>query len=152
MSFQRTVSCITGVVFAIGFAATQASAGTGPEECPLAIDINALRGGSPTVSVNTVKNITSKARIAKGSAPSGTTMVTQLVIEAIDGDDDSVIDTKSSSPITLGVGKGGQGDKLGMQISRCNNSIDFVATFTEVGPCIADECCTASESISKTCK
>jgi hypothetical protein len=151
MSFQRTVSCITGVVFAIGFAATQASAGTGPEECPLAIEINALRGGSPTVTAMTTKNITSKARISKGSAPSGTTMETQLVIEAIDGDDGSLIDSQRSL-VTLGVGKGGQGDKFGMLIKRCNDSIDFVATFTEVGPCLADECCTESRSISKTCK
>jgi hypothetical protein len=149
MSFQRTVSCITGVVFAIGFAATQASAGTGPEECPLAIDINALRGGSPTVSVNTVKNITSKARISKGSAPSGTTIVTQLRIDAIDGG--TIIDTKLSYPITLGVGKGGQGDKLGMEISQCDSgSIDFTASFT--GKDDDNDVCTASETITKTCK
>jgi hypothetical protein len=149
MKLQRMFCCITGAFIAVGFAASQAGAGTDPPVCDFAIEINALRGGSPTVSVNSVKNITSKARISKGSAPSGTTIVTQLRIDAIDGG--TIIDTKLSYPITLGVGKGGQGDKLGMEISQCDSgSIDFTASFT--GKDDDNDVCTASETITKTCK
>jgi hypothetical protein len=149
MKLQRMFCCITGAFIAVGFAASQAGAGTDPPVCDFEIEINALRGGSPTVSIGSPKNITSKARIAKGSAVSGTTIVTQLVIEAID--DGTVIDTKESFPITLGVGKGGQGDKLAMAITQCDSgSIDFTATFT--GRDDDNDVCTASRTITKTCK
>jgi hypothetical protein len=149
MKLQRMFCCITGAFIAVGFAASQAGAGTDPPICDFAIEINALRGGSPTVSVGATKNITAKARIAKGSAVSGTTIVTQLRIDAID--DGTVIDSKPSYPITLGVGKGGQGDKLTMDISQCNSgSIDFTASFT--GQDDDGDQCTASKTINKTCK
>jgi hypothetical protein len=150
MKLQRMFCCITGAFIAVGFAASQAGAGTDPPVCDFAIEINALRGGSPTVSVGSPKNITSKARIAKGSAVSGTTITTQLVIETID--DGVVIDTKKSFPVTLGVGKGGQGDKLTMEIPTCSSgSIDFKATFTGPDPDGSGEC-TAFKTINKTCK
>jgi hypothetical protein len=148
MKFQRTFSCITGVLIAVGFAAFQASAGV-PPECEFTIEINALRGGSPTVTVNSNKNITAKARIAKGSAPDGTVVDTTLTIEAIDGG--VVIDTQVSTPIRLGVGKGGKGDKLGMSIPQCTNPagvIVFEATFQG----IENPFCIATERITKTSK
>ncbi|MBW2578554.1 MAG: hypothetical protein JRE38_10860 [Deltaproteobacteria bacterium] len=149
MKLQRMFCCITGAFIAVGFAASQAGAGTDPPICDFTIEINALRGGSPTVSVGATKNITSKARIAKGSAVDGTTIVTQLRIDAIDGG--TVFDTKLSYPITLGVGKGGKGDKLTMDISQCNSgSIDFTATFTGKDDDL--DVCTASRTITKTCK
>jgi len=151
MKLQRIFSCITGAFIAVGSVASQAGAGTEPPVCDFAIEINALRGGSPTTpfGLNATKDITAKARIKKGSAVSGTTIVTQLRIEAIDGD--TVIDTKSSFPITLGVGKGGQGDKLSMDVPQCDaGSIDFRATFT--GQDDDGDECTATRSINKTCK
>ena len=151
MKLQRMFCCITGAFIAVGFAASQAGAGTDPPVCDFAIEINALRGGSPTTPFgpSATKNITAKARIAKGSAVDGTTIVTQLRIDAIDGG--TVIDTKLSYPITLGVGKGGQGDKLTMDISQCNaGSIDFTASFS--GQDDDGDQCTASRTITKTCK
>jgi len=151
MKLQRVFSCITGALIAVGFSVSQAGAGTDPQVCDFAIEINALRGGSPTTPFgpNATKDITAKARIAKGSAVDGTTIVTQLRIEAIDGG--QVIDTKLSYPITLGVGKGGQGDKLRMDVPQCaSQSIDFRATFT--GQDEQGDQCTANRTITKTCK
>jgi hypothetical protein len=152
MKLQRMFCCITGALMAVGFVASQAGAGVAVPTCDLKIEINALRGGSPTTpfGLNATKNITSKARIAKGSAVSGTTITTQLVIETID--DGVVIDTEKSFPVTLGVGKGGQGDKLPMLIPTCSSgSIDFKATFTGPDPDGSGEC-TAFKTINKTCK
>ncbi|MBW2541574.1 MAG: hypothetical protein JRF15_05725, partial [Deltaproteobacteria bacterium] len=140
-----------GVFIAVGFVASQAGAGTEPPVCDFAIEINALRGGSPTTpfGLNATKDITAKARIAKGSAPDGTFIDTQLRIEAKDGG--LVIDRQVVFPIRLGVGKGGQGDKLRMNVPQCNaGSIDFVATFT--GQDDDGDVCTESRSINKVCK
>jgi hypothetical protein len=149
MKLQRTLSCITGVLMAVGFAASQASAGTGPE-CPLTIEINALRGGSPTVTVGATKNITSKARIAKGSAPDGTVIDTTLRIDTIDATTGEVTDTQYSTPIRLGVGKGGKGDKLGMAVASCENPDGVIFKATFMG--IENPMCKASRVITKTCK
>jgi hypothetical protein len=152
MKLQRTFSCITGVIFAVGFVASQAVAGTMPPECDFVIEINALRGGSPTVTVNTSKDITAKARISKGTAVSGTVIDTTLTIEMDDG---GVLFGKVVSPkspnIRLGVGKGGQGDKVRMLVTQCNSgSIDFIATF--FGPDEDGDLCTATRTLNKTCK
>jgi hypothetical protein len=120
-----------------------------PCSCDFVIDINALRGGSPTVAVNSTKDITAKARIAKGTALPGTTIDTTLRIDAIDGFE--VIDSQSSGPIQLEVGKGGQGDKLTMNINQCNSgSIIFEATFTPNTPFCPG--CEGWRTITKTCK
>jgi hypothetical protein len=120
-----------------------------PCSCDFVIDINALRGGSPTVAVNSTKDITAKARISKGSALPDTTVDTTLRIDAIDGSE--VIDSQSSGPIQLEVGKGGQGDKLTMNINQCNSgSIIFEATFTPNTPICPG--CEGWRTITKTCK
>jgi hypothetical protein len=117
--------------------------------CDFSIDINALRGGSPTVTVGSTKDITAKARIAKGSAPPDTTVDTTLRIDAIDGSE--VIDSQSSGPIQLEVGKGGDGDKLTMNINQCNSgSIAFKATFFNPDA-ICGVQCGATRTITKTC-
>ena len=149
MKLQRIVSCITGVFFAVGFAASQAGAGSGPEGCDFTLEFKALRGGSPTVSVGT-KNITAKALIVKGTARPDTTINTTLRIDAVVGG--TAVDTQSSS-VRLEVGKGGQGDTLGMLIERadCNpgDSIHFEARFfgTDVNGVLC-----AARRITKTCK
>jgi hypothetical protein len=151
MKLQRMFCCITGALIAVGFVASQASAGTKPPGCDFALEINALRGGSPTTPFGpgATKNITAKARISKGSAVDGTTIQTQLVIETIDNG--NVINTQRSFPITLGVGKGGQGDKLTMLVPTCSSgTVDFKATFTGAGT--GDPLCTVSDTITKTCK
>ena len=121
-----------------------------PVSCDFMIEINSLRGGSPTVTVNKTKNITAKARIAKGTARPDTTIDVTLQIDAVVGG--TVVDTQSSS-VRLEVGKGGQGDKLGMLIKRrdCNpgDSIDFVATF--FGTDVGGDLCEATRRITKTC-
>jgi hypothetical protein len=101
------------------------------------------------VTVGGTKDITAKARIAKGTAVSGTTIETTLRIDAIDGEE--VIDSKTIAPIHLEVGKGGQGQKLPMDIPQCNSgSIDFVATF--FGNDENGAACEGSRTITKTCK
>ncbi len=150
MALQRTIICITGAFLAVGFAASQAGAGL-PLPCDFEIEINALRGGSPTVTVGVdeTKNITAKARIIKGTALSGTTIDTKLLIEAFDGL--QLISFRSALPIQLEVGKGGQGAKFSLRIPQCDSgSIDFVATFT--GTDELGGFCEATRSINKTCK
>ena len=145
--YQRTIICITGVFIAFGFAEAQAG---GPDlKCDLTIEINALRGGSPTVTVNGTKNVTAKARILKGTAASGTTIDTTLQIDVVDGS--GVIHTRSSSPHRLEIGKGGKGDKFAMLIPQCvGGSIDFVAKF--FGDDGNGVLCEATRTITKTCK
>jgi hypothetical protein len=130
MKSQRTFTFIAGVFFAVGFAASQASAGAPSTECDFTIEVNALRAGARTIAwgPNQATSVTTKARILKGTALRGTTIATTLEIQAIDGTD--VISTNTTGPITLGVGKGGKGAKLSMAISRCSSGfINFVATF-----------------------
>jgi hypothetical protein len=152
MLLQRTIIGITGifltgVFIAVGFADSQAG-GQDPA-CTLVIEINALRGGSPTVPVNGTKNITAKARILKGTAVKGTTIDTTLQIEALDGT--TVINSRSSSPHRLQIGKGGRGDTFPMDIPQCNSGyIDFVATV--FGPDDKGAMCEGTRSIRKTCK
>ncbi len=147
MTLRRTIICTTGVFIALGFVESQAG---GPDPtCELTIEINALRGGSPTVIVNAPKNITAKARIVKGTAPSGTTIDTTLRIDAIDGV--TVINSRSSSPHRLVAGKGGTGSTFPMDITQCTSgSIDFVATF--FGDDGNGALCEATRTITKTCK
>jgi hypothetical protein len=146
MTFRRTIICITGVLFAIGF--TESQAGPIPP-CKFSIEINALRGGSPTVTMGGTKNITAKARIVKGTAPRGTTIETTLQIDAVDGSE--VIHTRSSSPHQLQVGKGGKGAKLTMNTPQCNAGfIEFVATFS--GTDGDGNVCEAAGTLRKDCK
>ena len=147
MTLQRTIIFTAGVFIALGFAESQAG---GPDPtCELTIEINALRGGSPTVTVNGTKNITAKARILKGTAPTGTMIDTTLQIEAVDGL--VVINTRSSFPHRLQIGRGGRGDKFPMDISQCDSgSIDFVATF--FGNDGNGALCEATRTINRTCK
>ena len=122
--------------------------------CELTVEVNALRGGSPTVAVGETKKITAKARIVRGTAVSGTTAHTTLQIEAIDGTE--VIQTRTSCPYLLEVGKGGQGAAMEIPISQCvGGSIVFRATFfeNENGDCSSKLVCPlATREITKTCK
>ena len=165
MKLQRIVSCITGVFFAVGFAASQAGAGTGPPGCDFELAFKALRGGSPTVSGGT-KNITAKALIAKGTAPSNTTIDVSLVIESFVGGvvEGVMVDRQTrgvplpegdgGSLIRLGVGKGGHGDKLALNMPSggcvTGEPVDYVATFS--GPDSGGDICTVSRTLTKTCK
>ncbi len=159
MKLQRTFIWIAGVVFAVGLSASQASAGTGVPGCDdgagtpveMEIEVNALRAGAKTVQAgpNQTRNVTAKARILKGTAVSRTTIDTTLLIEAEDAI--GVMDTKSSSPITLGVGKGGKGDKLNMSISRCNGgAVTFTATF--FGTDGDGDLCEGTRRLTKDCR
>ena len=66
-------------------------------------------------------------------------------------DGTTVTDTRSSTGITLGVGKGGQGDKLAMPIKSCDSGmIEFVATF--FGPDVDGDVCEVTRRLTKTCK
>jgi hypothetical protein len=150
MKLQRTFSCITGVLLAAGLAASQASAGVKPPICDFEIEINALRGGSPTVSPGGTKDITAKARIAKGTALDGTTIDVQLRVETIYNG--SVFDSQTAGrTIRLGIGKGGQGDKLTMNVPQCSagSFVAFEATFFGVDG-DGDEC-KATSRITKSC-
>jgi hypothetical protein len=122
-----------------------------PEPCGFEIEVNALRAGGKTVRVGPSQtvDVTAKARIQKGTAWPGTTVDTTLTIEAVD--DTGVIDTETSAPITLGVGKGGKGDKLTLDTTRCDGGyIEFVATFS--GEDIDGDYCAGTETIRKACR
>jgi hypothetical protein len=115
------------------------------------IEVNALRVPRKTVSAgpNEIKDVTAKARILKGTVVSGTTLDTTLTIEAIDGEE--VISTNSAGPITLEVGKGGDGAKLSLDIPQCNSGhIEFVATF--LGKDVDGEDCVGTRQLRKECK
>jgi hypothetical protein len=119
--------------------------------CDFEIEVNALRAGGKPIQAGPSKavNVTSKARILKGTAPPGTTIDTTLTIEALDGT--AVISTNSTGPIRLGVGKGGKGAKLSLDIPQCNSGfIDFVATFSGVDA--AQDLCERTRTLRKECK
>ena len=157
MKLQRTFIWIAGVFFAVGFAASQASAGSGFPGCTdeagndMELEINALRAGARTVVTgsNQTTDVTAKARIKKGSADKGTTLVTELTIEAVTGG--TVISTNAQPGITLGVGKGGKGAKLSMAVTKCTGGfITFVATF--FGTDEDNDACEVTLPLRKECR
>jgi len=156
MKLQRTFICIAGVFFAVGFTASQAAAGTGVEGCSIGdvqmqIEVNALRAGGKTIvtSPNDTTKATAKARIVKGTAPDGTTIVTTLKIVVLDGP--TVLDTQTQSGITLGVGKGGKGGSLDMATEQCTSGfLTFKAEFR--GPDEDGEDCIGMRELRKACK
>jgi hypothetical protein len=148
MKFHHAFIWITGVFIAVGSAESQAG---GPiPTCTIQIEVNALRGGSPTVTAGEfeTRDITAKARILKGTAVAGTTIDTTLTIEAVDGS--QVIHTMSKFPIRLVVGKGGRGDKLRMNIPQCDSGfISFIATFS--GTDTNGSLCEGTRLLRKAC-
>jgi hypothetical protein len=123
----------------------------------LKIEINALRGGSPSVTSGATKDITAKARIQKGSGEADAMVNdTTLTITALRGD--SVLDTQVSDKLlTLVVGKGGQGDKLRMfevepLACAAGETIDFVAHFKGTSEATGAPCEKTSDRLPKTCK
>ena len=134
----------------VGFVGA-AEAGPTPGNCQLEIEVNALRipGKDIQPGMNQTVSVTAKARIVKGTAVVGTTIDTDLTIEAIDGTD--VIFESTTGPIRLGIGKGGKGAKIPTSIPRCTTGfIEFVATFTGVGP--AGRACEGSRVLRKACR
>jgi hypothetical protein len=159
MKLQRTFICIAGVFIAVGFAASQAGAGTGVPGCSagvaqMEIEVNALRAGGKTLvtSPNKTQKVTAKARILKGTAPKGTTLDTVLTIEAVV---DGVVDSSAStgeSLITLGVAKGGKGATLTLLTENCgdNGLIEFVATFQGLDE--DNDVCIGTRELKKDCR
>lgn len=157
MKLQRTFIGIAGVFCVVGFIASQASAGTGVPGCndsegnAMQIEVNALRAGGKTIvtSPNDTTNVTAKARILKGTAVSGTTIITTLTIEAFDGP--TAIGTASQPNITLGVGKGGKGAKLAVSTDQCQSGfLTFVATFA--GTDEDGDLCEGERELRKECR
>jgi len=161
MKLQRTLICIASAFFAVGFTASQAAAGGGVPGCGtfpdsegngfMELEVNALRAGAKTVvtGANQTTNVTAKARILKGTADKATVMDATLTIEAVTGGE--VISSNSQGPIRLGVGKGGKGAKLSMQVTKCTGGfIEFVATF--FGTDEEDDACEKSRTIRKACR
>jgi hypothetical protein len=162
MKLQRTFIYIAGVFFAVGFAASQAAAGTGVPGCSagptpnpgiMEIEVNALRAGGKTIvtSPNDTTKVTSKARILKGTAPSGTTIASTMTIEVKDGE--TILDLQSTAfeAITLGVGKGGKGASLNLLTEECvSGFLTFTATFA--GTDEDDDPCVGTSLIRKACR
>ena len=158
MKLQRTFIWIAGVVCAIGFTASQAGAGTGDPRCndqegnEMQIEVNALRAGGKTIvtSPNDTTNVTSKARILKGTALSGTTIDMTLTITAMTGGE--VIDQQvAPQQITLGVGKGGKGDTLLLSTETCvGGHITLIAEFR--GFDVDGETCVGTRELRKACR
>jgi hypothetical protein len=126
---------------------------TGTPGCDLTVEINALRGGSPTVTVDESKSITVKGRIVRGTAPKDTTLHTTLQIVAID--ETGTISGRTGCPVLLEVGKGGQGTKQDIPIPQCvGGSVLFRATFfaNTNDECGNPACPVAVREITKTCK
>jgi len=162
MKLQRTFIYIAGVFFAVGFAASQAVAGSGVPGCSIGpfpnpgimeIEINALRAGGKTVvtSPGDTTKVTAKARILKGTAPPGTILLTTLTIEVTDGA--TVLDTQSTAfkAITLGVGKGGKGASLVLETEECvSGKLTFKATFAGVDE--DNDPCVKTRVLTKDCR
>ena len=75
-----------------------------------------------------------------------------LTIEACDAAGCWDLQPSDKNPIRLGIGKGGQGDKIRMQVLRCNDpGVVFTATFEGEDP-DGHGMCTASKPLTKTCK
>jgi hypothetical protein len=157
MKLRHTFICIAGAFFAVGLVASQAGAGGPDRVCSdeagnlMQIEVNALRAGAKLVTAgpNQSTNVTAKARILKGTAVTGTTIDTTLTIQALDGA--TVISTNTTTPVRLGVGKGGKGAKLSLAVSRCTSGfINFVATFTGVDA--ENDPCEKTKELRKGCK
>jgi hypothetical protein len=122
---------------------------------PVVIEINALRGGSPTVTADVPKDITSKARILKGTAPADATIDnTTLTITAYDSNDNP-LDVATSMGLTLIVGRGGVGDKLPLTVPSCpaGDQVYFVSDFVGTLSSNGATCDSGpSERLYKTCK
>ena len=150
--------CVSLVGFGLVLGlATAAHAGAPPVTCPYAIEVNAVRGGSPSIKGGS-KNITAKARIAKGTAASGTSQPgTTATVDAICVSGACTpganLGSASAGGITLVVGKGGQGPKLAVPVA-CSpgDVVDFVATFTGTAVSNAATCTGVGVSKSKTCQ
>ena len=115
------------------------------------IEVNALRAGARFIQAgpNQTMDVTAKARIWKGTAVPDTTLDMTLTIEAADCTD--VISTNSTGPITIGVGKGGEGDKLPLSVPRCDGGfIEFSATFSGVD--LYDNLCLGTRTLRKECR
>jgi hypothetical protein len=150
-AFGNGVTATFNSAFMINKPADPPRACTDSQGSLIQIDVNALSAGGKTVSAgpNQSVDVTAKARILKGTAVSGTTIYTELEIRAVD--DTGVIDTKTSFPITLGVGQGGTGDKLTLDTTRCDGGfITFVATF--VGAGANGGLCEGTRTLRKECK
>jgi hypothetical protein len=160
MKLQRTLVWIAGVSCAVGIGASQATAGTGgdpgctSENNPaiMEIEVNALRAGGKTIvtSPNDTTKVTSKARILKGTALTGTFIDTTLTITVSDGG--VVLDTQSApQQITLGVGKGGKGASLLLLTEQCESGyLWFEAIFRGVDS--EGETCEGKRLLRKACK
>jgi hypothetical protein len=123
-----------------------------PPMCPFEIEVNSIRTTGKTVQwgQNRTVDVTAKARILKGTASPDTTLDTTLEVRAADGT--TTIGSASTAPdaIRLGVGKGGKGDKLTVDVPQCNSGyIEFTATF--VGTVDIVECI-GTRKIRKECK
>jgi hypothetical protein len=139
-------------VLVVGFSAP-VFAGIPLPVCEHDLEISALRGGSGSALSGGTKDITSKARIVKGTAPIDATLNdTALTITEYVGE--LVVDQKISSGLTLLVGKGGKGDKLRMDVPVCapGQTIDYVAHFSGTASTNGAICEVTSGKLSKTCK
>ena len=126
--------------------------------CSYAVEVNAVRGGSPAVKGG-VKSITAKARIANGTAPGGTTQTgTTFTIDAIciSGacTPGANLGSASGGPVTLLVGRGGRGGKIDVP-TACGpgDRVNYVATFTGLdGTGNGATCTGVGSSRNKTCQ
>jgi len=122
-----------------------------PPPCSFEIEINTLRAGGKTISTGPghTADVTAKARIRKGTAASGTTIDTWLTIQARDGA--ARIGANSAGPITLDLGKRGNGVKLPVEVPQCNSgSIAFLAAFR--GTDSSGGFCEAFRTLFKDCR
>jgi hypothetical protein len=149
---KRLIVLLASWVLLVGFA-TPVSAGIVLLPCGAEIEINVLRGGSPTVPSGGTKDIVSKARILSGTAPPDATITdTTLTITAYDSDNNVVDQAVSPELFTLVMGRGGQGDKLSLNIPVCDPGefFEFESYFAGTGP-NGTLCDMISGRLTKTC-
>jgi hypothetical protein len=123
-----------------------------PPMCPFVIEVNMIRTTGKTVQwgPGQTVDVTAKARILKGTASRDTTIDTTLEVRAVDGT--TMIGSASTAPdaIRLGVGKGGEGDKLTVDVPQCNSGyIDFTATFLGTYDIVE---CWGTRNLRRECK
>ena len=154
MKIRISFAAVAGLCSIFGFSLA-ARGGPPAPVCDVTIEVNALRGGSPTTPFGSgaTKKITAKARIAKGTGPADQTLEnTTLTITAFDRTG-RISTAVSPELLTLVVGKGGTGDAVDVPIPQCvGGLITFIARFSGTSSTTGATCDAGRGQLRRTCK
>lgn len=169
MKLQRTFIYIAGVFFAVGFAASQASAGTGTLGCnppglPNLMEIAVRIDGkskNPNSPISTGANKTAKStthgELKKGTAPKGTQFAVTVTYEVFDGTESGgvLLDSVTEPGVTIKTQQnfariGGPPHSQLLAVTQCTTGkLTFVAEYR--GQDEDGEDCVGKESDQADC-